>query len=245
MAGKQEKKLGTKVILYCRVSTLGQLVEGESLEAQEAKLRVYANEHKLEVVGVFKDSCSGAIHPRERPQMKICMAMLEAGNIQGIVVTKLDRLSRSIKDFVNLMEEFKRKEWSFFAIYPDVNSDTPQGKFMMNLLMIIAELERDMTSERVKDVLALKREKGEVAGTIPFGKKQCPITKLVIDDEEERRTIRLATDRRNIMCRNKRGKTVQTTYKQVADYLVEMGRPNREGLVKWHPSQVRNFVIRN
>lgn len=233
---------GHKVAIYCRVSTLGQKVEGESLEVQEEKLKRYAIENKLEIQGIYKESCSGAIRPQDRPQFKIIFAMLQAKLISGIIVTKIDRLSRSIKDFINLIEIFKDNEWKFYSMYPDVNPDTAQGKFFLHLIIIIAELERDMTSERVKDVLALKRSLHEVSGTIPFGKRLNPETKKIEDDEEEMRTIRIALDKRNEMTKNRRGKVKQTTYKEVCEHLVKMGRHNREGLIKWHPSQIRNFV---
>ena len=148
-----------KVYCYARVSTIGQSLDGDSLETQEKKMIEYCKFKNLEIVSIHKEQgVSGAIPPRERPQLNLILANLEAGNASGLVVCKIDRLSRSTCDFMNLMSEFKDK-WDFYSITPDMDSSTTHGKFTMNLLSIVAELERDMIKDRVKEVMGMKKQK--------------------------------------------------------------------------------------
>jgi site-specific DNA recombinase len=242
--GSVEKKF--RVAGYCRVSTIEQQTEGESLQMQEEKILDYCRNNSLDLKMTMKEQISGAIDPSDRPQMKVLLAMLDGNLIDGIVVTKLDRFSRSIRDFIFAMDMFKKKKWRFYSIVPNINPDDKiYGDFTMKLLALIAELERNMISERVKDVLAMKRSLGQVSGTIPFGFMKSEISGLVIQNPEEQRTIRMAIEKRAEMKEAKKegGKRTQTSYKEVCDYLVKERRANREGNINWFPSQVRKMCL--
>lgn len=234
-----------KVFGYCRVSTIGQALDGDSLETQEQKIRDYCKLKNLCLLSVHKEAgVSGAIPPHQRPQLKLILANLEAGNGSGLVVCKIDRLSRSTKDFLNLMADFK-DHYDFYSIVPDVDSSTTHGKFTMNLLSIVAELERDMTKDRVKEVMSMKKLKGERVGTIPFGKQLKKDSNLLEDNPEEQKTILMIKEMRATTTTTKKNgvdKIRPTTYMEICAELVKRKRLNKEGVALWHPSQIRRVL---
>lgn len=230
-----------KVYGYCRVSTMGQAIDGESLAVQEEKIISYCKIKNLNLIKTFvEEGVSGAIDLRDRPQFKLLLDGINSNNACGIVVTKIDRLSRSTKDFVNFMADIKDK-YDFFCLQNDIDTSSPQGKFSMVLMSAIAELEKDMTSVRVKEVIASKRNKGERIGTIPFGKKLVDGTNLLEDNPEEQRTINIAKDYRKSFVEID-GKKKYMTHKQICEELIKLGRKNKDGEVKWFPSQIRRML---
>lgn len=231
-----------KVFGYCRVSTMGQAIDGDSLGVQEEKIRAYCNNKNLTLTKVFiEEGVSGAIALDERPQFKALLKGLESREASGLVVTKIDRLSRSAKDFINFMSDIKDK-CDFYCLQNDLDTSVPQGKFSMVLFSAIAELEKDMTSVRVKEVIASKKNKGERVGTIPFGKKLIEGSKTLLeDDTEEQRTINIAKEYRKSYIENN-GKKKYMTHQEICKELIKLGRKNKDGEVKWFPSQIRRML---
>lgn len=230
-----------KVFGYCRVSTLGQAFDGDSLEAQKEKIELYCKNKKLDLIKVFtEEGVSGAIEPLQRPQFSILMDGLDDNTGCGFVITKIDRLSRSTKDFLNFMDDIKDK-YDFFCIDKDIDTATPQGQFAMVLFCALAQLERDLTSVRVKEVIVSKKAKGERTGTIPFGKRLIINTNLLEDDPEEIRTINMVKDyRKTYTIIN--GKTKYMTQQEICEKLIELGRKNKDGQVSWYPTQIRRIL---
>lgn len=230
-----------KVYGYCRVSTVGQALDGESLDVQKKKIEDYCKLKDLELLNVYQEQgISGAMLPYQRPLLKKLLANLDAGNADGFVVCKIDRLSRSTKDFMNLMADIKDK-FDFFSIVPDMDSSTTHGKFTMNLLSIVSELERDMTKDRVKEVMLEKKRKSELIGSVPFGKHLIPDTNILEDDPEEQRTILIAKELRQTKV-EVNGKTKVVTLKQICEELEKQNRKNKDGVCKFYPTQVRRML---
>lgn len=231
-----------KVYGYCRVSTMGQALDGDSLGVQEDKIRVYCKNKNLDPVKIFvEEGVSGAISLSDRPQFRQLLDGLEAGSATGLVVTKIDRLSRSTKDFICFMADCKDK-YDFYCLQNDIDTSTPQGKFSMVLFSAVAEMEKDMTSVRVKEVIASKKNKGERIGTIPFGKKLVEGNKTLLeDDPEEQRTINLAKDLRKTYTEID-GKKKFMTQAKICEELTRLGRKNKDGEVKWFPAQIRRML---
>ena len=230
-----------KVYGYVRVSTIDQVDNGDSIEAQTTNIQLYCKNNNLHLIDVFVDAgISGSIPPDKRPMMKKILLNLEAGNADGLVATKIDRISRSIRDFILLISDFKDK-YSLFVISPDINANTPAGKFSLHLLSAIAELERDMTIERTKEIIQMKKSKNEVVGTIPFGKRVIENTNILEDDPEEQRTIQITKEFRNKIIENN-GKIKPMTYKQICDELIKLGRKNKEGNISFFPSQIAKML---
>jgi site-specific DNA recombinase len=98
-----------QAIGYVRVSTDRQAEQGVSLEAQEAKIRAMATIHSAELVEVIVDGGESA-KSLNRPGLQRLLALINAGQVQAVIVAKLDRLTRSVKDLCNLLELFEKRK---------------------------------------------------------------------------------------------------------------------------------------
>ncbi len=158
----------SNVIGYCRVSTEEQAREGYSLDVQEERIRAYCLAHGLELVRVEReDGASGK--SLNRPAWRRVEAGL-AGEAAGVVVVKLDRLSRSLWDVLALVKESTRRGWEIHSIQETLDTGTAMGRFFVQMLGAMAELERGRTSERTLEVAGrLRREGRRISRHPPFG----------------------------------------------------------------------------
>ena len=99
-----------------------------------------------------------------------CLADIEAGHVDVVVVYKIDRLTRSLADFAKLVEAFDAKSVSFVAVTQQFNTTTSMGRLTLNVLLSFAQFERELSSERVRDKVAASRKKGKwTGGSVPLG----------------------------------------------------------------------------
>lgn len=158
-----------KAVGYVRVSTQEQAREGVSLEAQKDKIKKYADLHNLELVEVVIDEGrSGKDLNREGIQKII--SVCREGKVDHLVVYKMDRLTRRTLDLLTLFEEvFKANKIQFHSISEKVDTSTAQGKFFLTITGAMAQMERDLISERTREALQYKISKGELVGSPPLG----------------------------------------------------------------------------
>lgn len=176
-----------KVIGYIRVSTQEQDQSGLGLADQEAKIRAYCDLYSLSLVGIEKDAASGK--NMERPGLQKALAMLKSGQVDGIIVSKLDRLTRSVKDMGILLDEYFAKKFSLFVVTEQVDTRTPAGRFVLNLLASVAEWERQEISVRTTAALTVKKNKGEkTGGNVPYG-YDCDDNGKLTQNQKEQETI--------------------------------------------------------
>jgi site-specific DNA recombinase len=125
----------------------------------------------------------------ERPGLKRLLDDIEAGDVDCIVVYKIDRLSRSLLDFARIMEVLSRKRVQFVSVTQQFNTGNSMGRLMLNVLMSFAEFEREMISERTRDKLAAARRKGKwTGGAPPLGYDvDFEKTRLMVNAEEAHR----------------------------------------------------------
>ena len=106
----------------------------------------------------------------DRPGLRQLLKDIEAGEINAVVVYKIDRLSRSIRDFGTLFDAFEKHNVSFVSVTQQIDTSTPTGRMVLNILMSFAQFEREMTIERVRDKVAASKRKGIwMGGPTPFG----------------------------------------------------------------------------
>ena len=103
----------------------------------------------------------------ERPALKRLMADVKAGEIDIIVVYKMDRLSRSLLDFMNMAEFLEQHNVSFVSVTQDINTSTSSGRMMLNILMTFAQYEREVIAERIRDKIAGAKRRGKYCGGVP------------------------------------------------------------------------------
>lgn len=159
---------GNRVVLYSRVSTTGQAEDGVSLAMQDRKMRDYSSLYGLRVVAHLRDDgYSGKT--LERPAVDELRALIDRRDIDGIVVYKLDRLTRSIRDFANLVAELERVGISLYSVEEKLDTTTANGEFFTNLMVLMAQWERRQIGERTKAALAQVKASGRHLGKPPFG----------------------------------------------------------------------------
>ena len=103
----------------------------------------------------------------DRPALRRLLAAIEAGQVDCVVLYKIDRLSRSLLDFARILETFDINHVSFVAVTQQINSATSMGRLMLNVLLSFAQFEREIIGERTRDKIAAARRKGKWAGGQP------------------------------------------------------------------------------
>ena len=122
----------------------------------------------------------------ERPALKRLIADIEAGQVDVIVVYKVDRLTRALSDFAKLVDVFDRRGVSFVSITQQFNTTTSMGRLTLNVLLSFAQFEREVTGERIRDKIAASKKKGMWMGGMPPLGYDVKNRKLIINDAEAR-----------------------------------------------------------
>ena len=150
----------TRVIGYIRVSTEAQADGGASLDAQRAKLTAYAAALDLDLVAIVEDAGVSAKTLR-RAGLSHALDMLDAGDASGLLVTKLDRLTRSVRDLGELVERYFAARFSLLSVADSIDTRSAAGRLVLNVLASVAQWEREACGERTRDALAqLRAEAG-------------------------------------------------------------------------------------
>lgn len=151
-----------KVVGYVRVSTEEQAQHGVSLQAQEAKLRQYCDLYSHELVEVVIDAGASA-KTLNRPGLTKVLASLEAGEVEGVVILKLDRLTRSVRDLGHLLETYFVKS-ALLSVMEQTDTSTAGGRLVLNLLISVSQWEREVIGERTSSALQHKKANGVKLG---------------------------------------------------------------------------------
>lgn len=177
----------TRTVAYVRVSTAQQAAEGESLEAQQEKLRLYAQLHGLELVAIEVDAGLSA-SSLERPGLQRALERLSSFEAEALLVVKLDRLTRSVKDLCTLVDTyFSDGSVSLMSVGENVDTRTASGRLVLNILTTVSQWEREAAAERTSAVMAFMRAAGKFTGGFPpFGFFVDDDGALVAHAEEQR-----------------------------------------------------------
>jgi site-specific DNA recombinase len=160
--------------IYTRKSTEhGLELEFNSLDAQrdacEAYIKSQASQGWRALPQHYDDPAYSGGN-LDRPALQKLLKDIDAGQIDVIVVYKIDRLTRSLADFAKLVEAFDARSISFVAVTQQFNTTTSMGRLTLNVLLSFAQFERELSSERVRDKVAASRRKGKwTGGTVPLG----------------------------------------------------------------------------
>lgn len=203
-------------LAYVRVSTAEQATEGASLDAQEAAL-VEAAERKGYRVEVIREEGKSGKSLNGRPELQAALDRLDRGEAAALYAQRLDRLSRSVADFAHLLDRAKRKGWTVAVLDADVDTSTPSGEFLVNVLASAAQYERRIIGARTRDALAQRRREG-----VRLGRPSTLSRELVA------RVVELRSEGRSL-----RG---------IADALNVEEVPTAHGGSKWHASTVQKVL---
>ncbi len=203
---------------YLRVSTNEQADSGLGLDAQRRTIENHAEARGITIVEWFTDAgVSGTLKPSKRPAMREALAALADRQASTLMAAKLDRVSRSIKDALDLDHLATRQGWVVTTADMMMDTSTPAGRAAMNMLLVFAQFERDTIAQRTRDALAEKRAQG-----VQLGKP----SKLPAEVAE--RICREAYDGASL--------------RAIAADLMADGIPTGSGSQTWHAAQVRRVL---
>ncbi|OKA30435.1 recombinase family protein [Bacillus cereus] len=158
-----------KCAIYRRVSTDEQAEKGFSLENQLLRLQAFAESQGWEVVHDYMDDGYSGKN-MNRPQIKRMLHDLKLNKFDIVLVYRLDRFTRSVKDLNDLLEVFKDHEVDFKSATESIDTATATGRMILNMMVSTAQWERETISERVKDVVRKKKDLGLIStGYPPYG----------------------------------------------------------------------------
>lgn len=206
---------------YARVSTQMQAEDGMSLGAQERQLIASAEGAGYEAVILREEGRSGK-SIQGRPVLRQALEDLDEGKASALYVTRLDRLARSTRDFLSIIDRSNHNGWRLVMLDLGLDTTTANGRFVVTIMSAMAEMERGMISARQKDVHQDRRTEGKVWG-VDLGPKSA------LDDElkHEIASLRLAG----------------LSFNAIANRLNDSGIPTTNGGKQWYASAVRHVFM--
>ena len=158
-----------RAIGYVRVSTEDQAQNGVSLDSQEEKVRAYCVAKDWILIGIERDEGQSAKDLNRLGIQRIIMGCRNR-EFDVIVILKLDRLTRSVKDLGYLVEDvFNKNGVAFSSLQDNFDTTTANGRLVMNILATIAQWERDVIAERTRDAVQFMKKSLKLVGAVPFG----------------------------------------------------------------------------
>jgi DNA invertase Pin-like site-specific DNA recombinase len=211
------KRRSTKVLGYLRVSTEEQAVSGLGLAHQRSVIGAEASRRGWEDLAYLADEGYSAKN-LSRPAIAEALEMLRKGQASVLVVSKLDRLSRSLLDFATLMDRAKREGWQLVVLDLAIDTTVPSGALMANVMAAFAEYERQLIGARTSAALQQLKAQGKRLGRPRVMGNE--VSERIVSERQEGRT-----------------------FAAIAEGLNADNVPTARGGVKWYPSTVRTALI--
>lgn len=211
-----------RVLGYVRVSTEEQSDSRAGLEAQKAAIVRECERRGWQVVEIIEDAGYSG-RDLKRPGVQAALEVLRSGGADGLVVSKLDRLSRSMLDFATLMATAQKHRWALVALDAPVDTTTPAGEAMANVLAVFAQFERRLIGQRTREALAAKKANNSWKNGVPVGRPRGLPDRIV---------KRIVRDRQ-------RGQS----FRAIADALNAEKVATAQGGKQWHPATVRAVAL--
>lgn len=206
-------------LLYARVSTQLQVTDGVSLEIQERTLRQAAEAAGYTKTELVKEEGRSGKSISGRPAIRKVLSRLESGEANALFVTRIDRLARSTRDFLLIVDHSRQHKWRLVLLDLNLDTSSYSSIFVVTIMSALAEMERGIISERQKDVHKDRRERGVVWGVDMGPKNKTP-------QEVKDRIIK--------------ERTAGKSYKAIADSLNNDGVPT-QNKTKWYATTVKNI----
>jgi site-specific DNA recombinase len=229
-----------RAIGYCRVSTQEQAREGVSVAAQEAAVRGYCAMRGIDLVEVVIDGgVSASTALAKRPGGGRVLAMIESGEANAVIATKLDRLFRDTLDALTSTRAWDKAGIGLHLLDMNIDTSTAVGRLFLSLVAALAEMERNLIGERTSAALAHVKAQGGTLGGEALGwrrgPERVPSGRLAVTDVAEERE---AVDRIIVLHRD------GLSLRGVAAALAQEGHQTKKGRGRWHASTVRAVLRR-
>lgn len=203
-------------LAYVRVSTTEQAEDGASLTSQRETLTAEAARRRWDVE-IVADEGFSAKAVESRPGLVAALARLDAGQADALMVVRVDRLSRSVSDFAGLMARARRRGWSLVACDLGIDTSTPSGDLMANVLASVAQYERLVIGQRTREGMAVRKAEGVHVGR----RRSLPMSVVA-----------------QIVSDHRAGQSMAG----IARRLNEQGVTTAHGGAQWHASTVRGVL---
>lgn len=224
-----------KIAAYCRVSSMNQ-VDGSSLETQQQQIKGYCAMKGFQLVQVYVDAAiSGGKRIDERPEGSKLMQSIRSGEVQGMVIAKLDRAFRNTINCLETVDELDALSVSLHIVDlggSSVDSQSPAGRFMLTVLAASAEMERQQIKQRCNTGRAQHKADGKRIGEIPFGYDLDPDGETLVENATEQEAITLVQQLRS------NGETL----KAIANRLDTMNYKPKKGGSVWTTNMVYRIL---
>lgn len=157
---------------YCRVSTYKQFDDGVSVEAQAERIGHYCAARDLPAPKIFTDAATGK--STDRAEWLRLKRLIDQGRVRSLTVYKIDRLSRSLRDLIDLVEALQRHQVELHVIAENVSTETSSGRLFFHILGALAQWVRETIGENTRQALRYKKTRGEyTGGQAPYGWEAC------------------------------------------------------------------------
>ena len=219
----------TKAIGYVRVSTQEQATHGYSLDAQIDKIKGYANLYDIELIDIVIDAGVSA-KSLNREGLQNVLQALDSGKADAVIIFKLDRLTRSVTDWNTLIADYFTHK-ALLSVSDQIDTRTAAGRLCLNVLMSVAQWEREAIGERTSTALRQKQSQGQHVGSPAYGYEM--LDKQLVKVASEYEAIALV----------KELKANGATLQQIADELNTQGIKTKRG-GQWYPTTIKNLLSR-
>jgi len=210
----------TRFVAYVRVSTSEQADSGAGLAAQRATIEAEAARRGWTLAAIYEDAGASGKSLSGRTALADALSDLDRGDAAGLIVAKLDRLSRSVADAAELLDRAQRAGWALVACDLGVDTSTPAGEAMANVMSAFAQLERRLIGQRTREALAAKRAQG-----VRLGRPRTLPAEVA---------ARIVSDRRGGL-----------GWSAIARALDSEGVATAQGGARWYPATVRSVYLSN
>jgi len=217
-----------KTVAYVRVSTEDQAREGVSLSAQEARIAAYCAAMGWTVAESIRDAGESA-KSLKRPGIATVLDSIRGGVVGRIVVAKLDRLTRSVRDLADLIDLCAKHDVALVSLGETLDTSTAAGRMVVNMLGVVAAWEREAIGERTATALAHKRQRRTAYGPTPFGFVR--VGDALVSEPKEQDAL---AEAQRMDCGG-------SSFREIAARLTEIGVMPHRGKA-WHPSSVRAML---
>lgn len=221
-----------KAIGYIRVSTQEQAESGLSLSYQGAKIRSYCEALDIELLDVIADAGFSA-KSMNRPAMQDIIKMIERKEVDAVVILKLDRLTRSVKDLGFITELINKTGVALVSVQDSINTSTAAGRLVLNVLGSVAQWERESNGERVKAAMSVKKSAGQRVGDVPYGFDLADDGVTLVENPNEQKALELI--------RELRAKGL--SFRKIANELESRGIETKKGRSTWQPKTISNLCM--
>ena len=230
-----------RAAIYTRVSTTGQELDGHSLEEQERQCKQLIEFQGNELVKIYSDVGSGGSF-ENRPGYRL---MLEEMNKEWdiVYVWKLDRLNRNLRNSILFFETLGDRDAYISCITEQVDTSNPMGRFIINIMSSLAQMEREQTRERVIMGSEAARRAGRWTGGVPYG-YEIPITFDSTGNRIERGLLKRHSQEAPVVQKIFELRATGCKVSTICNMLVESGTRTRHGNLIWNQNTVTGILNR-